>query len=71
MPARLLRSEEREINGKGDDRWDPAVGEREGERSGLDQLGAVWASWPPGCGPGGLLASPFYFFPSAFFFFLS
>jgi hypothetical protein len=37
----------------------------------LGWLGAVWAGWLPGCGPSGLLASFFYFFPSAFFFFCS
>jgi hypothetical protein len=46
----------------GDDRWVPAIGEREGEKSGLGRLGAIWAGWSPGCGPVGLLASFFYFF---------
>jgi hypothetical protein len=60
---------EGEISGVGDDRWDPAVGEREGRRSGLGCSGAVWAGWLPGRGPSGLLASFFYFFSSAFFFY--
>jgi hypothetical protein len=68
-PVRLLRSEERgEISGEGDDRWDPVVREREGERCGLGRLGAVWAGWPPGCGPVGLLASFLLFFFLLLFF---
>jgi hypothetical protein len=52
---------EGEINGGGmtcGARW--SVRERGGK--GLGWSGAVWASWFPGCGPSGLLASPFYFF---------
>jgi hypothetical protein len=60
--VRLLQSEEggRDFWGR-DDRWDQAVGEREG-RAGLGRLEAVWAGWLPGHGPSGLLASFFYFF---------
>jgi hypothetical protein len=59
---------EREISEEGDDRWDPAVGEREGERCGLGWSGVVWAGWLPGRGPSGLLASFFYFFFFCFLF---
>jgi hypothetical protein len=54
----------------GDDRWGPAVRERERNEwvgSARGRLGRL----APGCGPIGLLASFFYFFPSAFFFFCS
>jgi hypothetical protein len=54
----------------GDDRWGPAVREREGE-GWVGSARAGWAGWSPGVGPVGLLASFFYFFPSAFLFFYS
>jgi hypothetical protein len=47
------------------------LSKREREKSGLGWLGAGWADWLPGCSPVGLLASFFYFFPSAFLFFYS
>jgi hypothetical protein len=51
-----------------DDRWGPAVGEREGEKLDWAGSGVSWAGWLPGAAQVGCWLF-FVFFLSIFFFF--